>query len=217
MNIKEMMLNEIKKQNFEKVEEVVQELESSTEEGFIPVSNKSKRKRKRKKKTTSEKFEGEFLEKNEEVIETDEEFEIYKSKMMEDERFQDLSDYIIAEKMSGSEIFTMEEYLRFRKEHDIIKIVAIEPTDSEKERGSISKFYIVKPLYPEEYTKFTREVGPRNLYPDKFRKFTLEKGVLHFGSAEKDLTKLSSGATFTLYHTIIDISDLNKSVKVFEV
>lgn len=216
-DFKSKMIEELKRNSVLKDEKEEAPVEPKINNNEKPVS---------KKKPYNNRYKGKNFKKNfnqnknndykkVEHIKTD--FEKFKDEFFSKESVKEVIDYIEFYKEEDPTIFDKETLAKLKFEHPGMKIVMIEPNDIQEELGIQAKFWIVKPLYKNEYTNFTKTFGHREQFPDEFIDYTVKNCVVFPVLKDNEFEKISSGSVITLHHTIMEISDLNKKFKIIEV
>ena len=141
-------------------------------------------------------------------------FQVFADKLENDEQFKNLKLYIEEQLEMNEPIFTVQQYLKLKYKHKTLKLVIIAPTFETLNAGDGNAYYLVKPLYREEYNQFLKEFGPRDENPDTFADYAINKCVLFPYNLPK---KMTCGTSNALYSTILKVSDLGSTMRVIEV
>lgn len=154
---------------------------------------------------------------NENVLE-DNEFSKIKSEYLEKEEFQNFQNFLEDHKKTGASVFEFDFFLKHKIKEPSIKTIIIDPSIDDISRGVKNRFYLVRPLYINEYTEFKNQFGKREENDEKFMKFMIEKTVIYpEGITAQQIEVMPTGTLLSLYTTVLDMSDLNKSYRILEV
>lgn len=111
-----------------------------------------------------------------------------------------------------------ETFIKAKYEHPNCRAVIVEPSLADITVGKGGNVYIVKPMYQKEYMNFQKIIGDRATHNEEFITYSLMQCTLYPENlTESDIEKIGAGTIITLYNTISNLSDFNKSFTVVEV
>jgi hypothetical protein len=211
---KNKLIEELKSKKAEIIEKVEEKVEEVKEE-------KTTKRRRSKKKVLEEvvKEEEKTEEATEEVqiVAVDPEFEAFKEKFLNSSEGEDLKELIEFQQEIGNDIFDLDFYLHHRYQDPRITGITIDPSADDIIRGGHYKFYLFKPMYNKEYVQFIKDYGSRESHPEEFMTRMFETCLLFPKLTKDQIEKLPIGTALSIYRSMLDISDFNKTFRVFEV
>lgn len=142
---------------------------------------------------------------------------LFKEKFCEDETSREFLSLLDSANNSNDIAYTEEEFLEARMEHETARAVILDPSVDDIALGIGYKWFLVRPLYVDEYMEFVRNFGPRETKPKEFLEFCFQKCFLLPKMTDEQKAEVPSGTMLTLYRTILDISDFNKKYRIIEV
>ena len=204
MNLQENIFKEFKENKAKQSEEV------KVEETKEIVSKKKKRKKKKKIQTEM------TTPALSEPIKTD--LELFKEKLMENPNAKDFMEVLLPQyQASGFTDITIDGYVSLKMKHPKLRAFILNPSTEDLRIGKPGDIYFLKPLSIPEHTEFHTTVGPQNQYLNEFMDFCMEKCIVYPTMSKEDVELLTTGKKMSIYGTIMDISDLNKTFNIVEV
>jgi hypothetical protein len=211
---------EFEKEKKEVKKEEVKTEKTQVETNEIEVSAKTLRNRARRKKKKEKIIENpeskivgieKFLKpKTTEIL-------LFKEKFCESETNREFLTLLDSANNSNDIAYTEEDFLEARSKHETARAIILDPSVDDIALGIGYKWFLVRPLYVNEYMDFVKEHGPRETKPKEFLEFCFEKCFLLPKMTNEQKSEVPSGTMLTLYRTILDISDFNKKYRIIEV
>ncbi|MGL5712365.1 MAG: hypothetical protein ACRCX2_05045 [Paraclostridium sp.] len=141
----------------------------------------------------------------------------FKEKFTSEEVNRDFLELLEKANTTNDIAYSEMDFLEARMEHETARVVILDPSVDDIALGIGYKWFLVRPLYVNEYMEFVSEFGPRETKPKEFLEFCFKKCFLLPKMTDQQKADVPSGTMLTLYRTILDISDFNKKYRIIEV
>lgn len=152
------------------------------------------------------------------IIYSNPKFKEFKAEFLKEEKNKTLITFFDQMREDGAKIFENDFFIYQKMIDKHLKVILLEPSVDDIALGKKNRFFLVRPIYPNEYQSFITQFQSKEKYPDEYMKFIIETGVVYPTDIQEPYNlAYTSGEALTLFDTIINISDLNKRYRVIEV
>ncbi|MGL5717433.1 MAG: hypothetical protein ACRCX2_30750 [Paraclostridium sp.] len=141
----------------------------------------------------------------------------FKNKYIESEINKEFLDMLESANSSNDEAFSEDEFLEAKMNNSSARVVILDPSVDDISLGKGYKWFVVRPLFVNEYMDFIKKFGPRETKPQEFLEYCFKKCLILPKMTDEQKDDVPSGTILTLYRTILDISDFNKNYRIIEV
>ncbi|MGL4987630.1 MAG: hypothetical protein ACRC5F_00045 [Cetobacterium sp.] len=141
----------------------------------------------------------------------------FKEKYITNETNKEFLNLLESANNSNDEAFTEEDFLEAKMQNTSARVVVLDPSTDDLSLGKGYKWFLVRPLFVNEYMDFIKKFGPRENNPQEFLEFCFKKCLILPKMKDEEKDDIPSGTILTLYRTILDISDFNKKYRIIEV
>jgi hypothetical protein len=145
------------------------------------------------------------------------EFIAFKEKFLQEENVDILMEMFNQNRKNGAEIFDNDFYIYQKMLDKKIRLLIIEPSNDDVILNKKGQFFLVKPIYSKEYKSFVKEHGSRLTSPEEYEKFAVIHGTLFPKITEQTFETITAGVVNSLFETIDNLSDFQKTYRVMEI
>lgn len=145
------------------------------------------------------------------------EFITFKEKFLQEENVDILMEMFKQNRKNGVELFDDDFYIYHKMLDKKIRLVIIEPSNDDVMLNKKGQFFLVKPIYSKEYKEFVKKFGSRMTAPEEYEKFAIINGTLFPKITEQTFETITAGVVNSLFETIDNLSDFQKTYRVLEI
>lgn len=145
------------------------------------------------------------------------EFISFKEQFLKEENVDILMEMFKQNRKNGVALFDDDFYIYHKMLDKKIRLLIIEPSNDDVMLNKKGQFFLVKPIYSKEYKTFVKQFGSRISAPEEYEKFAIINGTLFPKITEQTFETITAGVVNSLFETIDNLSDFQKTYRVMEI